>query len=334
MTGNQIRRLVLTIIIMGAIVAFLGLLQMLSGADKIYWFWQSRYWGEKPPGFFGPYVNNNHFAGYMEMVIPLSLGLLITQTLNYSITHGGSWRYRLSRLDSFLSTNALLIFAIIIMIASLFFSLSRSGIISFLLSMVLFVNFLFISQKKRRKTSISLISIFSISLIFLIWLGIGPIIERVSTLSDLESQSSYTYRKVVAKNTLSLIKDFPAFGCGLGNFQHLYPKYQSEEVKQFFWDHAHNDYLEYLSEVGVIGTLVILIGIGLFLIKVIKRWRARSDPYVKGITLGGLTALIAIMFHSISDFNLHIPANALLLSIILGLTYVTVHIRGLSSKKA
>ena len=200
--------------------------------------------------------------------------------------------------------------------------------------MVLFVNFLLFSRKKRREASIFLISIFSISLIFLIWLGVGPIIERVSTLSDLESQSSYTSRKVVAKDTLSLIKDFPAFGCGLGNFQHLYPKYQSEEVKQFFWDHAHNDYLEYLSEVGVIGTLIILIGIGLFLIKVIKRWREREDPYVKGITLGGLTALIAIIFHSISDFNLHIPANALLLSIILGLTYVTVHRRGLSSKEA
>ena len=141
LTGaKQIRRVILAIIITGSVVALLGLLQMLSGADKIYWFWQSRYWGEKPPAFFGPYVNNNHFAGYMEMVIPLSLGLLITQSLNYSITHGGSWRYRLSTLDSWLSANVLLIFAIVIMIASLFFSLSRTGIISFLLSMVLFVN--------------------------------------------------------------------------------------------------------------------------------------------------------------------------------------------------
>jgi O-antigen ligase len=325
MTGNQVRRLVLTIIIMGAIVAFVGLLQMLSGTDKIYWFWESKY--RISSCYFGPYVSHNHFAGYMEMVIPLSLGLLIAQLLNYSITHGGSWRYRLSTLDSWLSTRVLLIFAIIIMIASLFFSLSRGGIISFLLSMVLFVNFLLFSRKKRRKTSILLISIFSISLIFLIWLGVSPIIERLSTLSDLESQSSYTYRKVVAKDTLSLIKDFPTFGCGLGNFQHLYPKYQSEEVKQFFWDHTHNDYLEYLSEVGVIGSIIVLIGIGLFLIKVIKRWREREDPYVKGITLGVLTALIAIMCHSISDFNLHIPANAMLLAIILGLAVNVVNLR-------
>jgi len=78
-TRNQMRRLVLAIIITGTIVAFLGILQMLSGTNKIYWFWLSKY---KIGNYFGPYVNPNHFAGYMGMVIPLGIGLLIVHLLN------------------------------------------------------------------------------------------------------------------------------------------------------------------------------------------------------------------------------------------------------------
>jgi len=98
---------------------------MLSGTNKIYWFWLSKY---KIGNYFGPYVNPNHFAGYMGMVIPLGIGLLIAQLLNRSFIPAGSWRHRLSVIESHLSKNSLLIFLIVIMGLSLIFSLSRGGV--------------------------------------------------------------------------------------------------------------------------------------------------------------------------------------------------------------
>jgi O-antigen ligase len=317
---NQIMRLVIAIIIAGTIVAFLGIIQMVSRTDKIYWFWQSHY---KTGGYFGPYVNPNHFAGYLEMVIPLTLGFLITKLLNYSITHTGSWRHRLSRIESHLSKNALLIFVIVIMAAALFLSLSRGGIISFLLSLVFFSIILGLKKTQRKKRKVVLI-ILGLVFAFLIWIGIDPVLKELSTLSNLHKASPH--RPLVWKDTLNLVKDFPLFGVGLGNFQHLYPKYKTIKSK-VFWDHTHNDYLEMLSDTGSLGVLFLFGGLVFFLAKIIKKWQQRRDPFVVGITLGGLTSVMAILLHSTVEFNLHIPANAMLLFIILGLTVATSHLK-------
>ena len=92
-------------------------------------------------------------------------------------------------------------------------------------------------------------------------------------------------------------------------------------------DHAHNDYLELLAEAGLVGFLIVVGGVAWFGWRTLKHWFTRHDPQVRGIVLGGLTSLLAIGIHSLVDFNLHIPANALLLSVILGLTSVAVHVR-------
>jgi O-antigen ligase len=120
--------------------------------------------------------------------------------------------------------------------------------------------------------------------------------------------------------------DFPIFGTGFGTFQYIYRKYKTWD-DLFLYKHAHNDYLEILSDLGLIGFLIVLVGIVLFLRKILLRWIERRDPYAKGITLGGVCGVFAILGHSLVDFNLHIPANALFLSIILGLIFNAVHLR-------
>ena len=319
-TRSQVRRLVLAIIIAGSAVAFLGILQMASGTDKIYWFWQSQY---KTGNYFGPYVNPNHFAGYLGMIIPLGIGLLLSRPSPVRSHQSTSWRYRLSTLDSWLETNPLLIFVIVIMASSLFLSLSRGGILSFLFSLVFFLTILGLRKSQRKKRKVVLV-ILGLVFVFLIRIGVDPVLKELSTLSNLPEAAPY--RSEIWKDTLNLAGDFPVFGIGLSNFQHLYSKYNTLR-SQFFWHHAHNDYLEILSETGCFGLLFFFGGVIFLLIKIVKKWRARKDPFVLGITMGGIAGVMAILFHSLVEFNLHVPANAMLLFVMLGITVVTVHLK-------
>jgi hypothetical protein len=315
-TRDQMRRIVLAIIITGTIVAFLGILQMLSGTNKIYWFWVSKY---KTGNYFGPYINPNHFAGYMGMVIPLGIGLLIAHLLNRSFIPAGSWRHRLSIIESHLSKNSLLIFIIVIMGLSLMFSLSRGGILCFLFSMVFFFTILGIKKSQRKKRKIGAVIV---GLIFamLIWIGINPVLKELSTLADIRFTSNS--RTIRWMDTLNIARDFPFFGVGLGNFQHIYSKYTT--LKTWGYTHAHNDYMEMLADTGWPGAILFFGGIVFLLIKTLLLWHRRRDPFVTGITLGAVTAAVFILLQNMVTFNFHIPANAMLFFIILGLAVVVV----------
>ena len=147
-TFRQIRRLVLTIIFTGTGVAFLALCQMLSKSDKIYGFWQSQY---KAGGYGGPFINANHLAGYLEMVIPLALGFLLSREKPGIIRAAKNWKQRLSLLESWLAKNILLIFIIVLMSSALFISVSRGGILSFVFSLGLFSLLLGVAKVPKRK---------------------------------------------------------------------------------------------------------------------------------------------------------------------------------------
>jgi len=319
-TYAQIKRLVLTIILTGTGVALLGILQFLSHSDKIYGFWQSQY---KVGSYGGPFVNENHFAGYLAMVIPLTLGFLISSQPPIVSRTAKTWKQQLSALDSWLAKNALLIFSIALMSTGLFLSLSRGGIICFLFSLLLFS--LFLGLKKYQKNKRKLVLLVSgLAFIFLLWVGVGPVLKELATLADLKKAASE--RPQVWKDTLSLSRDFPFFGVGLGNFQTIYPKYKSIATPTL-WEHAHNDYVEMLADTGWTGLLLFFGGIFIFLFVAMKNWKKRRDPFVLGITLGGCIGSFALLCHSAVEFNLHIPANAFLLFVILGLAAVTVHLK-------
>lgn len=319
-TFAQIKRLVFTIIFTGTGVALLGILQFLSHSDKIYGFWQSQY---KQGTYGGPFVNENHFAGYLAMVIPLAIALLIIRPRPPLPPRAKTWKQRISVLDAWIAQNALLLFLIAIMAIGIFLSLSRGGIISFLISLFLFFSLLGLKKYSRQKRK-SILLISGLILALLIWLGIGPVIQELSTLLDLKKAASA--RPQVWKDTILLCRDFPWFGVGLGNFQNLYPQYTTL-TSSTFWEHTHNDYLELLADTGIIGTVFWLGGILAFLLAIIKKWKKRRDPWVVNLTLGGIISVFALLLHCAVEFNFHIPANAFLFFVILGIIGVTVNLR-------
>ena len=264
----------------------------------------------------GPFVNENHLSGYLGMVIPLSLGLFLA---TFSKIKDSSER----NINLFNGPHLLLFFMILIMATGLFLSLSRGGMISFSVSL-LFITILLLTRHRIRRKALFIPFLILFLFLGLLWLGINPVLREISTLS--KPRLSSTARLTVNKDTLNLIKDYPIFGTGLGTFAYIFPKYKSPSLKKFF-SFAHNDYLQLISETGLIGFLILFLGLLAFFIKTLKELSRRHDPYAVFLTVGGLGSLFAILFHSLFDFNLHVGANSFLFFFILGLITVTVRLR-------
>jgi O-antigen ligase len=255
---------------------------------------------------YGTFINRNNFAGYLEMVIPLSMGYLFSrETLQRSPFMG--WRNRLSSLDG----KALLIaFGIMVMILGLLFSSSRMGILSLLLSFSL-LSLLFRDRQKKKRYSKTSVLILVLALLWAAWIGLDAVISRFfSTSETLEERWSYWM------DTFQIFKDFPLFGSGLGTFVQIYPMYRSIPM-QVSLAHAENDYLELVSEVGLIGVGLLLILFSFLLYKGVSGIRSLSPSQSERyIGMGGLVSVLALMFHSVIERNIQVPANALLYTFI------------------
>ena len=278
---RQFNRIILVIIFTGLLVAIL----------------------EMTRGFNFPFINKNHFAGYMEMIIPLTIGYLLTDLIK--------------------PKKIIFTFIVVIMISALFLCLSRAGTLCFLGSVIFMVCALRLRRGLKRKATIIYILII-ISILFLIIMGVEPALERFSTLFKKEIVSAGG-RWDIWKDTFKMIIDFPLFGTGLGTFGNIYPAYKTVAAQAIF-SYAHSDFLELISETGIVGLGLIVWFLSLFFRGIFLNWLNRHHPFVKGIALGGLTGLLGILLYSFFDFNLHIPANALLFTIIMALTYKCVFV--------
>jgi len=317
----QINRIFSVLIAVGVFEAFYGMFELYNKNPRILFYKKVHYLDTVT----GTFVNRNHLSGYLEMVIPLAIGLIIAKGNLFS-TERLKWREKILRIsEKGFSTNLLMSIAIIIMSLGIIFSKSRSGIFLLVFSFILFFGLAVLyfrrteDQKKWISTFLAIIFIFIV--IFSLYIGLSNTLERFS-LDKLLLEK----RPVFWENTLGLFKDFPIFGTGLGTFSSLYPDWdQDGNLVRVY--HAHNDYLEYLSELGIMGFLFLLMGILFMIIKSFLVWRGRRRAEVKGLALGGIIALICMLIHSITDFNLHIPANMILFSVVLSLTAVIAHYR-------
>ncbi len=157
--------------------------------------------------------------------------------------------------------------------------------------------------------------------LFAVWIGINPVIKRFSIIhKEVEVKAG---RIQVWKDTSGLIQDFPALGTGLGTYEYAFPKYKTFKA-QLLYNHAHNDYLQLMSDTGIAGFAIIIAGGAWYLFVVMRIWFKRKNTFVRYITIGCLGGITYIILHSLTDFNLHIPANALHLSVITGIMYKTV----------
>ena len=267
---------------LGFFVSVLGILQHFTFNGKLYWFRELRYGGIP----FGPYVNRNHFAGFVELVAPMGLSVLVL---------------RADRRDQI----PLVAVLTMLPIGALFLTASRGGIVSFLLEVGLVAVLAFL----RRPGANQLVAVAVVVLLaggLVAWLGVGRALDRFSTYQKLEVTEGR--RVEMSRDTWRIFLDHPVAGTGLGTLQDVFPRYETLYDGNMVI-HSHNDYIEALAETGLIGGIC---G-ALFLVLLFRlSWacflQAKHSADL-AYHIGAFAACCGLLAHSLVDFNLHIPSN-------------------------
>jgi len=277
----------LVMIVFGAGYAFFALAQELTSNGKIFWVHSSQFRGS----IYGSYVNHNHYAGLMEMLVPIpfvvSMGHLF---------RGGQ--------------RALIGSCAVLMAGTIFLSGSRGGMLAFVFEMVLFAA---LTLGKRRSPRIALgsIAVCVFVLALLIFVGKGQVLGRLGDLGP-------GMRLDITKDSLRMFSMQPVVGWGLGTFPTVYPSYRSFYTNLFV-NEAHNDYAQLLVETGLLGfglMLWFLVRLYQYGLPTSRRWEFEWDG---AVSLAALLGCTGILLHSFVDFNLQIPANAALFYVLCGL---------------
>ena len=298
--------LIIAISLVGVFESLYGIFEFFSGHRHIL----NLDWSSRISSVTGTFLNRNYFAGYLLMVIPLSIGFLFSREAAQQRRFRG-WRHRLSSLDG---KTLLIAFGVILMILGLVLSASRMGIVSLLLSFSL-ISILFRNPHGRQRVSRVPVVILGLAVLWAAWIGLDAVISRFFTTSEgLES------RWMIWVNTFGIFKDFPLLGSGLGTFTEVFSMYRSFHVVGLH-THAENDFLQLASEVGVVGVGVLFVLFMFLFYKGVAGIRSlRHGEPQRYIGIGGLVGILALMFHSIVERNIQVPANAFLYTVMWTIT--------------
>jgi O-antigen ligase len=300
-TPRRLRALVRTITIFGFLLAVFGLTQSLtSDGTRVYWFRQLT-----QSTAFGPFINRHHFAGYMELAVAIPLGLLLSGSLE---------SYK----------RPLYAFAAVVMAMSLVVTNSRGGIISLgaeIFFVVLIASFSWGREKEQPRRQRVRAAIARAALAFALvvaMIGGAMLIGGREVFTRFVgtpiAEDPTTGRAHFWNVTLEVIKTYPLVGSGLGSFSVIYTRFDSRNGL-YRLEQAHNDYLQVLSDGGIIGGLL---GVA-FIVILFRRGFARRethDKFRRGVSTGALAGCFAVLVHSFFDFTLHTTANALLFLVV------------------
>jgi O-antigen ligase len=290
-TSKQLRTFVWFLVLLGFSVALFGVLQDLTRNGKLYWVKEMRYGGNS----FGPYVNRNHFAGLMELLIPIGLAILAVPGV----------RRQQMPLVALLAA---------IPVGALLMSGSRGGIVAFGSELLLLIVLLWF-RGGQRKQLLTFVGALVLACGLVAWLGMGDVIQRFSKMHNPEVSESG--RVSMSRSAYHIFRDHPLTGTGVGTIISVYPAYETDYDASIV-DHVHNDHFELLAETGSVGAICWLTFIALLIGFGLKNLWAQRDAAVRALQLGALVGCVGLLIHSFADFNLHIPANALLFYLLAG----------------
>ena len=313
-------RIIVAVILMGLLVAAIALVEQVTWNGKILWTVIPYDWGaprlEAVTRARGPFVNPDHLAAYLNLVLPLAVaGVLFP---NMAGRKNRDIFRVLCGLTAFLGASALIM------------SLSRAGWIGLFLGFITFVALCGAIPpedrprilRMRRRVALPLAVAGVGTLVLVSALFIGPEGRRradVRLKETVAQQVSLPFRLDVWRDTLPMIRDFPVFGIGLDGFEDLYPHYQSPPWVAARVTAAHNDYLQLAAETGVVGSALMcwfFVAAG----RRLYRGLGRLAPAARPLSAALLAAAAVVAFHEVFDFSLHIPAVALLFTVLLAIS--------------
>lgn len=310
---KRLKKTVLLVIVFGSLMAFFGILQRLANPEGIY--------GVRPTPYavpFGSFVNQHHFAAFMEMTIGLTLGLLYNKS---------------TKKDKRL----LLAMAVVIMGIALVFTSSRGGILS-LFGVIGFVTLISFLRKNtgdededeeipkssfQRKFALIGGGLALVLVLFgsILLLGGGESLTRgmgFINQSDISNGRSHFWSV-----TLQIIRDYPILGAGFNAYGVAFTHYDtwngSLRIEQ-----AHNDYLQIFADAGIFGLACALAFVYFLFKQGLEKINQTTDRYRRGVVIGALAGCFGILLHSFFDFPLRTPSNAFYFLMLTALAVVSV----------
>lgn len=315
---------------LGCFESLYGLAQTFSGAERIWWYAKDSYRGSVT----GTYINYNHFAGLMETGLLLAAGFAVALARRDSHSSDLSAQYgkiagntvvgllvRAVPRDARGQKRLLVIFCGVVMGLGLIFSKSRGGIIAVSTTVMVAAAVLMMKKESRKKAILPGVLVLLIA-VYAALIGLDDPLKKFGSI-----ETSFAERLRFSKTTLSIFKDYPLTGIGLGGFQYAYPRYKSGQDVHRIIHYAHNDWVQFLAEAGLVGFGLLVIGGAVYLYRTIRFRQRRTDIY--GITLYNtfLAVFFCLAVHSLADFNLHLPANCLVLTTVAAIGYSGLYLR-------
>ena len=298
-TLDDLRGFVWFLLALGFAVSVFGILQHLTFNGKLYWVREMRYGGIP----FGPYVNRNHFAGLVELLAPPGLAALVMGKV---------------RRDQWLLVGLFSLFPV----AALFLSASRGGIISFLVQVGLLLLLIWL-RRGERKQLVAVAAVLLVAGALVTWLGVERALQRFSSYRTLEVGEDK--RISMARDTWRIFLEHPLLGTGLGTLRDVFPKYETLYDGKVV-NHTHNDYLEALAETGLAGGACCAWFLAVLMIRGIRHVRSGTSGLLAALQMGALVSCGGVLAHSMVDFNLHIPSNALLFLLLAGFAAAEIRV--------
>ncbi len=317
-TPHRLQVLVRTIMIFGFLLALFGLTQSFTSPTKVYWMRELN-----QSTAFGPFINRHHFAGYMELTIALPLGLLFAGAVDKE-------------------KRIIFLFIAGIMGVALVMTASRGGIISLVAEILFLVIVTGIwrshSERRRRRSGrvkrlagrLGMAGV----LLFGLFMGVVLLGGEFSInrfIDSVNTDDPTTGRAHFWAVTLDIIKAHPYVGVGLGAFGVIYTRYDTRSGL-YRLEQAHNDYLQVLSDGGIVGAVLALSFVVLLFYKAISRAKSRDD-FRRGVALASLSGCFAVLVHSFFDFTLHTTSNALLFLVLAALATLNGRVENAPRKR-
>jgi len=292
------------LMLLGVLLSLVGLIQKFSGTGRLLWIREV----DAAEIAFGPFVNRNHAAGFLELLFPLPVALILAQGVSRE-------RWGLCGVLAFVLGTAIALTG------------SRGGVLVLgaeLLALPLLWRAMNAGSGRDVRSGAILTATVGAGIVLgVLWIGAEPIASRWRTIEGVSAAlSDPLNRPMIWRATWDMIRDHFWWGVGLGAYPVAYTRYdRSAGLSRV--EHAHNDYLHLVAELGVWG-IALLLGFVIAVWRAIRRALHRTEHrlaarWERALALGVTVALIGMGIHSAFESNLQVTANALLLLFLIAL---------------
>ncbi len=302
---ESLRRLGLACLVNGCDVTLFALVQFFTSQRHVV------YWKYDTAGMvFGPFINRNYFAFFVNVCVCLTAGLLAGYWLRRR-SDELSWRSVLQHTPSLW-----LGVACLFMLFGLAFCLSRGGLGALLISGLTVTAVFWANSKRRSWVGLVGVAAVLVGFILVAWYALPAVEGRLAPLRHEKLQDA---RFPVWANGLKVGRDFPFAGAGYGTFIFLEGSQRSPGVgpgEKVVYPYADNDYVEAIAEGGALRLLVSVAAILVVFMLGVRAYRRYQGHPAGAWVLGALAGFTAVAVHSFFDFGLHIPAIAFLTTVL------------------